>query len=91
MAYTYIRRELSLAQELAYLIASPAEFGEMCAWRVKAPSGPECKVFVHMINRLENGDLLDPRDDLCIAVIGRDLISKANALKPGYGTFLINS
>lgn len=91
MAYTYIRRELSLEQELGHLIASAAEFAEMCAWRVDAPTGPERKVFLHMINRLENGDVLDPRDDLCIAVIGRSLIDKANALKPGYGTFLMES
>ncbi|MDG1340977.1 MAG: hypothetical protein P8P66_13445 [Paracoccaceae bacterium] len=91
MSYTYIRRELSHEEDFAQLIASAAEFAEMCAWRVKTPSGLERKVFLHMINRLETGDVLDLRDDQCIAVIGRDLISKANALKPGYGTFLMNS
>lgn len=91
MTYTYIRRELSLEEELAQLIASAAEFAEMCAWRVDAPSGPERKVFLHMIDRLETGDVLDPRDDRCIEVIGRNLVAKANALKPGYGTFLMES
>ncbi len=91
MTFTNILRELSLEEEIAQLIASGKEFAEMCAWRVKAPSGPERKVFLHMIDRLENGEVLDPRDDRCIEVIGRNLIAKANALKPGYGTFLMES
>ncbi len=91
MTYTYIRREAKLEQELSNIMADGAAFAEMCAWRADVPKGPGKRVFMHMISRLENGNVLDPRDDKCIKEVGGDLIARANSMRPGYGDFLINS
>ncbi len=91
MTYTYIRREATLEQELSNVMADGAAFAEMCAWRADVPKGPGKRVFMHMISRLQNGEVLDPRDDGCIKEVGGDLIARANGMRTGYGDFLINS
>ncbi|MBO9436476.1 hypothetical protein J7394_19840 [Ruegeria sp. R13_0] len=91
MSYTYIRREQSLEELAACVISDAAAFAHICAWRLPAPKGPERRVFLHMINRLERGDVLDARDDDCIEAVGQDLVAAVNALLPGYGDFVLQS
>ena len=40
---------------------------------------------VKSIVQLRIGDVLDERDDACIAMVGKDLVSAANARCAGYG------
>ena len=85
MSYTYIRREQTLEELGACVISQAAAFADDCARHGPIPRGLMRRSFSHMLERLERGDVLDERDDACIAMVGKDLVSAANARCAGYG------
>ncbi len=91
MSYTYIRREQTLEELGACVISQAAAFADDCARHGPTPSGLMQRSFSQMLERLERGDVLDERDNACIAIIGRDLVKAANARRAGYGNRVLET
>lgn len=85
MSYTYIRREHTLEELASVVISAAASFADSCARFGPVPTGLDRRNFTQMIERLEQGDVLDERDDACIAIIGTELVNAANSRCVGYG------
>ena len=91
MSYTYIRREQTLEELAACVIASAAAFAESCSLQGPSPEGPERRNFTRMIDRLACGEVLDERDDGCIAAVGHALVEAANERCVGYGNRVLDA
>lgn len=91
MSYTYIRREQTLEELAACVISQAVAFADDCARQGPTPRGLMQRSFSHMLDRLERGDVLDERDDACIAMIGKDLVAAANARCAGYGNRVLET
>ncbi len=90
MTYQYRFREHTLEELAACVISSAAAFAESCVRHGPIPQGPERRSFARMVDRLEGGDVLDERDDACIAAVGQALVDAANSHCPGYGNRVLN-
>ncbi len=84
MTYTRIHHEPSLEELAAVVISYAAAFAESCARGAPVPKGHHRRTFPHMLERLARGDVLDDRDDSCLAAVGQSLIDEVNAIAPGY-------
>ncbi|MFT6091329.1 hypothetical protein [Sulfitobacter sp.] len=87
---SYIRREESLETMAARAIGEGSDFGHTYARTGLCLTSHHRRTLPQTLARLECGEVLDARDDDCIAAMGDALVAEANAISPGYGNRVLN-
>lgn len=90
MTYAYLRREPTMEELAALVISQAAVNAEAYASGGIAPNGYHRRTFPHMLARFARGDVLDARDDDCLAAVGQFLIDAVNVIAPGYANVVLN-
>ncbi len=87
---SYIRRVETLEHMAARAISEGADFARNYARTGPRLTSHHRRTLPQTLARLECGDILDARDDDCIAAMGSALVAAANERSPGYGNRVLN-
>ena len=87
---SYIRRVESLETMAARAIGEGGNFGDAYARIGPSLTSHHRRTLPQTLARLASGEVIDERDDVCIAAMGAALINAANERSPGYGHRVLN-
>ena len=87
---SYIRRVETLENRAARAIGECADFAQNYARTGPRLTSHHRRTLPQTLARLECGEILDARDDDCIAAMGAALVAAANERSPGYGNRVLN-
>jgi hypothetical protein len=87
---SYIRKEETLELLVARAIGEGSSFGDNYDSIGPRITNHHRRTLPQTLERLACGEVLDARDDECIAAMGTALVAEANAIRPGYGTRILN-
>ena len=87
---SYIQRKESLEEIAAKAISEGITFADHYDRLGPALTGLHRRSLPQTLLRLKAGDVLDERDDECIAAMGDALVQAANKLSSGYGNRILN-
>ena len=87
---SYIRRVESLESMAARAIGEGSNFANSYARFGQRLTSHHRRTLPQALARLECGNVIDERDDNCIAAMGDALVDAANALCPNYGHRVLN-
>jgi hypothetical protein len=87
---SYIRRVETLETMAARAIGEGCNFGDAYARIGPSLTTHHRRTLPQTLARLECGNVIDERDDDCIAAMGDALVEAANERSAGYGTRVLN-
>tara|TARA_R110002124_G_scaffold287334_2_gene473176 strand:+ start:2765 stop:3178 length:414 start_codon:yes stop_codon:yes gene_type:complete len=87
---SYIRRVETLENMAARAIGEGSDFAQNYARTGPRLTSYHRRTLPQTLARLECGEILDARDDECIAAMGSALVAAANERSPGYGNRVLN-